>query len=291
MISRWLQMVAQPGVFLIGFLVFLVILERRFPLRRAKRPIAGRLVVNLTITALALATASLTVKPAVMAAARLNAQSPTGLLNALPLPFMGKFLVGFLLMDFSFYLWHRANHEIPLLWRFHNVHHADPDLDISTSFRFHFVEIGISTGFRVVQMFAIGVTPVLMVTYETVFFAATMFHHSNTRMPIEFERILNCVFVTPRMHAIHHRAIKDETNSNYSVVLSWWDRLATSLCLGIEQEEIVVGVPAYMRPEENGAANLAALPFRRQKNYWTWPSGKASGRTTSTAKPENTMME
>ena len=61
-------------------------------------------------------------------------------------------------MDLSFYWWHVANHRIPFLWRFHNVHHIDPDLDVSTGFRFHFGEVAMSAAFRVVQVIFIGIS-------------------------------------------------------------------------------------------------------------------------------------
>jgi sterol desaturase/sphingolipid hydroxylase (fatty acid hydroxylase superfamily) len=65
---------------------------------------------------------------------------------------LAQWIVAFLLLDLTFYYWHRANHVWPWLWRFHNVHHVDPDLDASTSFRFHFFEIGFSAAFRAAQI-------------------------------------------------------------------------------------------------------------------------------------------
>jgi len=125
---------------------------------------------------------------------------------------------GFLLMDLSFYCWHRLNHTMPLLWRLHNAHHTDPDLDVSTSFRFHAGEILLSTGFRALQVVVIGVAPALYVTYDLVLQSATMFHHSNLRLPIRLERLMNLAVVTPRMHGIHHSTVRAETDSDYSVI-------------------------------------------------------------------------
>ena len=78
-------------------------------------------------------------------------------------------VVTFLLLDLSFYYWHRANHVWPFLWRFHNVHHVDPDLDVSTSIRFHFLEIAFSAAFRALQVIVIGGEPWMFVAYETTF--------------------------------------------------------------------------------------------------------------------------
>ena len=139
-------------------------------------------------------------------------------------------------MDLTFYYWHRLNHTRPLLWRFHNVHHADPDMDVTTSFRFHWGEVLYSTVFRLLQVGLIGVSPLTYLVYEVVFNGATMFHHSNLRLPVAWERRLNRVFVTPRMHGVHHSAVGPETNSNYSVIFSWWDRLNRSLRLNVAPE-------------------------------------------------------
>jgi sterol desaturase/sphingolipid hydroxylase (fatty acid hydroxylase superfamily) len=119
------------------------------------------------------------------------------------------------MMDLTFYYWHRANRSISFFWRFHNVHHIDPDLDISTSFRFHFGEILYSLVFRAGQIYLLGIPLFTHLVYELVFQCATLFHHSNVRLPITFERSLNKIIVTPRMHGIHHSIVKDETNSNW----------------------------------------------------------------------------
>ena len=118
----------------------------------------------------------------------------------------------------SFYYWHILNHKFPFFWRFHKVHHFDPDLDVSTGFRFHFGEVFFSTVFRVVQVSLIGVPFVTFAAYELVFRAGTLFHHSNLRLPIRFERRLNKLIVTPRMHGINHSQVRNETNSNFGVV-------------------------------------------------------------------------
>ena len=82
---------------------------------------------------------------------RLRAFVPVAVVFALSVPAAAQWIAGFLLLDLSFYYWHRANHGWPFLWRFHNVHHVDPDLDISTSVRFHFLEIAFSAAFRALR--------------------------------------------------------------------------------------------------------------------------------------------
>ena len=266
------------GGVLTAVYVALLIVETQFPLREAKHLKPKRFLVNVGLSGLALGTGVYIVAPVAFALATLSAETSFGVLNALSLPTAVKFILGFLAMDLTFYYWHRANHVFPIFWRFHNVHHVDPDLDVSTSLRFHFGEVVYSVGFRALQVYLLGISVLTYVVYEVAFQCATLFHHSNVRLPIKWERALNKIFVTPRMHGIHHSIVKDETNSNYSVIFSWWDMLHGTLRLNIKQADVVIGVPAYMDPQDNKLLNLLTLPFRKQREYWRLLDGKQSER-------------
>ena len=247
--------------------------ERRAPLRRSTRPLTDRLLINAGVSALAFAAAMLIVRPTALAVLQWASTAPFGLVHVVPMGPAAQFVLSFLLMDLTFYWWHVANHRLPMLWRFHNVHHIDPDLDVSTAFRFHAGEVALSTVFRVVQVSAIGLSSSTFAVYELLFQANTLFHHSNVRLPPRLERLLNLVLVTPRMHGIHHSQVRDHTNSNYSVIFSWWDRLHRTLGLNVPQSEIVIGVPAYSTPADNRFWQLLVMPFRRQRGYWGRPDG------------------
>ena len=250
MIPALVTLVVVAGLFGLFFVV-----ERFVPLRATKSELLARLIVNLCFSALAFGVAAAIVRPAAQSAMRWAGLQPFGLIHIVPLPAAAQFMVAFLLMDLSFYWWHVLNHRIPVLWRFHNVHHIDPDLDVSTGFRFHFGEVAMSAVFRVVQVALIGISAPAFATYELVFQANTLFHHSNVRLPIRFERLLNKVLVTPRMHGIHHSQVQGETNSNYSVVFPWWDRFHRTLGLNVPQSEIVIGVPGYSTHEDRKLVN------------------------------------
>ena len=256
-----------------SLLALLFAVESFMPLRRRRRPVLNRLIVNGGISMLTFAVAMLLVRPAALAALEWSSDKPFGLAHVLPISAAAQFVLSFMVMDLTFYWWHVANHRSSFLWRFHNVHHIDPDLDVSTAFRFHFGEVALSAVFRVVQVGAIGPSAWAFAVYELVFQANTMFHHSNVRLPIRFERLLNLVLVTPRMHGIHHSQLRAETNSNYSVVFPWWDRLHRTLGLNVPQSSIIIGVPGYSDPADNRLWNTLLLPFRRQRNYWPGPDG------------------
>jgi sterol desaturase/sphingolipid hydroxylase (fatty acid hydroxylase superfamily) len=271
------------GVAIGAFALGLFVLERRFPLRRPRRPLAGRLLVNLTFAVVAFATVALTVRPAAEATLGWTGRSAFGLAQLAAIPAALRPVLAFLLMDLTFYWWHRANHRIPLLWRFHNVHHIDPDLDVSTAFRFHFGELAFSSAFRVAQIGLIGPSLGSYLFYETVFQAGTLFHHGNVRLPILAERLLNRFLVTPRMHGIHHSQVMAETNSNYGTVFPWWDRLHRTLGLNIPQGAIEIGIPAYARAQDNRLWNTLAIPFRWQRDYWRRGDGTEPAREPAEA--------
>jgi sterol desaturase/sphingolipid hydroxylase (fatty acid hydroxylase superfamily) len=258
---------------LTGFFLLLFCLEVLFPLRRRTRLLVRRLCLNLWLSAFAFAAAALLVRPVGVSLAAWTSERPFGLLHLVALPAAVRLALAFLLLDLTFYYWHLANHKLPVLWRFHNVHHIDPDLDVSTALRFHLGEVVLSAGFRALQVSLIGVSPLTYMVYEGVFQGSTLFHHSNVRLPLQVERLLNKVLVTPRMHGIHHSVVHHETTSNYSVVFSWWDRLHRSLQLRIPQAALVIGIPAYHHPADNTWWNVLMLPFRPQRAYWCWPDG------------------
>jgi sterol desaturase/sphingolipid hydroxylase (fatty acid hydroxylase superfamily) len=260
-----------------ALVAMLFLAERLAPVRILRFPVFGRLLVNAVISALAFAIAEMLVRPAAMATLERVSSERAGLLALGPSSPVFQFVLALLAMDLTFYWWHVANHRIPFLWRFHNVHHIDPDLDVTTAFRFHPGEMALSAAFRIVQVSVIGLPAPMFAAYELAFQANTAFHHSNVRLPIRLERLLNLVLVTPRMHGIHHSQVRDETNSNYSVVFSWWDRLHRTIGLNIPQSAITIGVPAY-GPADNRLASALLIPFRRQRDYWRRPDGSMPER-------------
>jgi len=250
-------------------IVILFALERTFPLRKPRQPLGHRLLVNSIVSALALAAALIVVRPVAWWLLDEVSQSRWGLVHIVQMPALLQGVATFLLLDVSFYYWHRANHVWPFLWRFHNVHHVDPDLDVSTSIRFHFFEIIFSAAFRALQVVVIGGEPWTFVVYESAFQLNTLFQHSNVRLPIAIERFMVLIVVTPRMHGIHHSKRFHDVNSNWSSVFSGWDRLHGTLNLNVPQADIDIGVPGYSEPRDNRIRELLLMPLRPQRTYWT----------------------
>jgi sterol desaturase/sphingolipid hydroxylase (fatty acid hydroxylase superfamily) len=178
-------------------------------------------------------------------------------------------------MDYTFYIWHVLMHRIPLLWRFHLVHHVDLDLDASTALRFHFTEMLASIPWRAGQVLLIGLTPFTFSVWQCVFLISILFHHSNIELPIRWERLVNKLVVTPRMHGIHHSIVERETNSNWSSGLTVWDWLLGTLRLNVRQLEMTIGVPAFQDPKAVTLLRVLVMPFERLPPSWEFPTGGA----------------
>ena len=258
-------------------LILLLILQSRRPLRRQLFATLRRAVCNFVFSAPAFLLLRLMLIPIPLTAAWWAEAHGFGLLHWLHASAWFGMIAGFMLMDWAYYWWHYATHVVPLLWRFHNVHHTDLDLDVSTAARFHFGEIVASIPFRVIAVVLLGIAPFTLLVFEIFFESASLFHHSNWRLPLGLERVLNRVIVTPRMHGILHSIVRRETDSNWGTIFSWWDRLHRTLQVDVPQEQIEIGVAPYRDESELTVGRLWIMPFRAQRE-WRLPSGEVPVR-------------
>ena len=273
-----LDLIVGAGAALV--LAALFVAETRAPLRPRVRPRGERLAVNGALALGAAVVVRLAVVPIGLAVAGAAERGGFGLLHWLAAPPVIAWAVGLLLLDYTMYVWHRLNHRLPMLWRFHLVHHTDLDLDVSTALRFHAGELALSCAWRAAQVAAIGPSIALVLAFEVVFEAATAFHHSNWRLPPALDRALAAVVVTPRMHGIHHSTLESETNSNWSVMFAWWDTLHRTRRLPRPSTPpLVIGLPAYRTPL--GVGQLLMLPLRRQRSAWSFPIEPAPSSSTA----------
>ena len=262
-LPSWLSVLAVVGTF-----AFLAALERRLPLRQTTEPAARRTGRNLALAALSAIALQLTERPMSRWLSPLVDERGWGLVNLFPLSTWLETALAIVLLDYTLYLWHVLTHRVPFLWRFHLVHHVDRDLDASNALRFHFGEMVISVAWRAGQILVIGVSPRALSIWQTLLLVEILFHHSNVRLPLGFERVLVRFVVTPRMHGIHHSSVHDEIDSNWSSGLTIWDRLHGTLRLDVPQSKIAIGVPAYSNPDDLTLGSVLALPFRPLRPGW-----------------------
>ncbi len=153
------------------------------------------------------------------------ADNKIGLLQQFQLPFAVVLLLTIFLMDFLMYWWHRFNHTWRFLWRFHRFHHLETKMNSTTVLRFHSIELLLSTVFRAACYLLLGFSFLQIIIYEVLFFMAVVIHHSNSRITEKFDMAYRKLFSSPLMHRIHHSNIREETDTNYGSVFSFWDRI------------------------------------------------------------------
>ena len=166
-----------------------------------------------------------------------------------------------LILDGVTYAWHRAYHTVPLMWRMHRVHHSDRDLDVTSSGRFHLTEMALSACFRLLVIAGLGSTVSGVIMFEIIFGFLNQLEHANLCIPEPLETWLRWVIVTPDMHRIHHSTIREHTNSNYSTIFSWWDRLFGTYRFGVQQRALTIGLPEYSASDDVTIGKVLAMPF------------------------------
>lgn len=192
-----------------------------------------------------------------------------GLLHLLPreTPAWIAWPLALILFDAWMYLWHVLNHKVPLLWRFHAVHHADRELNASSALRFHTGEIILSGVARLAMLPVLGMTLPQLLLYEALLLPVILFHHSNVRVPRRIDDALRWIIVTPWMHWVHHSDWQPETDSNYASILSVWDRLFGTFRLRDDPSQIALGLKDD-REERHWRTlpGMLARPFRQSQS-------------------------
>lgn len=172
---------------------------------------------------------------------------------------IGGLLLDLLILDMAIYGWHVANHRVSFLWRFHQVHHLDEFLDVTSAVRFHFGEVILSALARSGFILVMGVPFSSVLIFEVLVLMAAVFHHSNLRLPTRLERPLSWFIVTPSIHWVHHHAVREHTDSNYSTILSVWDRLFRTRSDWQRQQGMKVGV---VGEQDQSLQELIIRPFK-----------------------------
>ncbi|HZS04800.1 MAG TPA: sterol desaturase family protein [Blastocatellia bacterium] len=236
-------------------------LESWLPFMKGRRERLRHAARNLTLGLLNAGVLALVAAPLIARLAAWAEHSGVGLLHLVNLPVAVTALPALLLLDGWMYLWHRANHRLPLLWRFHRVHHSDTALDVTSAVRFHTGEILISSVLRLALVPLLGVSLWQILLYDALLLPVIQLHHSNVRFPERWDRWLRVVIVSPAMHRVHHSRIRVETDSNYSSIFSFWDRAGRSFRLRRDVENIRYGLDGYDPEEWQRLTGLLQTPF------------------------------
>jgi sterol desaturase/sphingolipid hydroxylase (fatty acid hydroxylase superfamily) len=168
-------------------------------------------------------------------------------------------------LDLSKYAEHRIFHRFRCLWRIHLVHHADTDLDITTAERHHPLEILLTYPIMLALVAFLALPPEGVAFYAVLSSVVTIWSHADVRWPEQLQTILRVIFVTPDMHEVHHSANRTETDSNYGVVFSIWDRTLGTYVAPTQERSVqrIIGLEYLRDPRDHRLLRTLALPFVR----------------------------
>lgn len=243
------------GIAILTVFLVLFIIERLRPnaLNVVKRPFK-RLVKNLFFWPINIGLSFMVILPISFAATQMHFWERPEWAGGI-----AGLIINLLILDLFIFWWHRAVHEIPFLWKFHEVHHMDEHLDTTSAIRFHFGEIFFASFARaiVIILFAIPFTSIVI--FEALVFVFSLFHHSNITLPKNTERMIAKIIVTPSLHWVHHHAIRRDTDSNYGTILSVWDRIFKTRSATQRFADMPIGVEGL---KDKDFSKLVVRPFK-----------------------------
>jgi sterol desaturase/sphingolipid hydroxylase (fatty acid hydroxylase superfamily) len=237
--------------------------EALVPRRRLRTSKISRWVANISMVVLDTILVRALFAAGAVGAAVLAAERGWGLLNGLSWPFWLEWILAVIALDFVLYLQHVMFHAVPLLWRFHMMHHSDLDCDVTTGVRFHPVEVLPSMFIKLGAVVLLGASALAVVSFEVLLNATSMFNHGNVRMPAGLDRVLRSIVVTPDMHRVHHSTDPRETNRNFGFNLPWWDRVFGTYTAQPAKghEGMTIGLEHVRDPTRLTFIGMLILPF------------------------------
>lgn len=247
-------------------LLVMLVLESCFPARKSKLTKRVRWLGNFSLLIISSVVARLLVPIGVTGIALYATSQDIGIFNNVNLPTWLVITLSVLLLDLMIYWQHRVFHLVPMLWRFHKVHHADSHIDASTGLRFHPIEIVLSILLKGLAVLILGVPAIAVIIFEVALNGFALFNHANIRLPRWLEYPLRSVLITQVLHRIHHSQVVEETNSNYGFSVSWWDRLFGSYKSQAQKPDDALDIGLKSYPANNKAAGLLSLlkmPFNK----------------------------
>ena len=235
------------------------LLEIAVPMFAARTWTQERRVANLWFTALSFLSNWLLASAAAVAAVAFR---PAGLMARLGWPLWMETVVGIVVLDFSVgYVSHRAMHAWPMMWRFHQIHHNDPFVDVTTTYRTHPVETVWRFLFAIVPVWILGLPAQAVVIQRILQATNGVIEHANIRLWPPLDRVLSLVWVTPNVHKIHHSRMISETNSNYANLLTLYDRLLGTYTPAERAASVVYGLRETDPRDLGSFPALLKMPF------------------------------
>lgn len=264
-VDAFLALALAPSNFttiavLLGLMAVIAVVEAVLPLAARDRWARAHLAPNLALTSLTF-TMSMVFGAAITLTLAWAEAKGLGLLNWYRIEPLWAAVIAVLALDLATYACHVALHKVPAWWRYHRVHHSDPAVDVTTSFRQHPGEGVIRYAFLAVAAIAIGASPVAFGIYRTLSALIALAEHANARMPVWLDDLLSLVTTWPTFHKVHHSRAAHETDSNYGNIFSFWDRLFFTFTPARRGRDVAYGLDGYDDAEVQTTLGLLKLPF------------------------------
>lgn len=271
----------------LGLAAPLLLLEGFWPRLAPRSSLGRRWLANAAVWGGAFLTLTWLPQWSLVAVSLVAAQRGWGLFHVVDVPAAAAILLSWLAIDLSGYLVHRAEHGSRLLWRLHRAHHSDPDVDVTTTYRFHPLEVLLRSAVQAGVALALGIPLAAAVLHLVTAAVSSPLSHANVRLPALLERALGWLIITPAIHRTHHSLDAGDSNTNFAVCLSCWDRLLGTFRSAPRAGEsgLRFGVPGRSAAESTSIPWLLAdplLPDRLPARTIDAPDSRADDVLTGT---------
>jgi sterol desaturase/sphingolipid hydroxylase (fatty acid hydroxylase superfamily) len=235
------------------------------PLRPLELPNGRRWALHIVLAATGQAVTFLMPISAAVVALRVQ-DAPWALLGR-TLPFWAQCVIALLLLDCLRWYQHFLMHRIGFLWRIHRVHHSDPDYDLTTTLRFHPLEVVVLQGTYLGVVALLAPPAILVLLLEAVQLIQNFIGHANTALPDGVERGMRRFLVTPSFHRVHHSQEYAEQNSNFGIAFPFWDFLFGTYRAepALGHKSMRIGLKDFDLPCALDLPGLLLMPLRRLK--------------------------
>ncbi|MBL41439.1 MAG: sterol desaturase [Rhodospirillaceae bacterium] len=251
-------------IFFIFFLLFFVLLEKLYPKKNNINIISIRYINNFILFFLNTILIKFLLPLMVIIFSIYTENSNFGLFNILNINIFISLIISLILFDLTIYLQHYLFHKITIFWKFHRVHHADTDLDVSTGLRFHPVEILISMFIKLIFISIIGPPMIAVLIFEIILNTSSMFNHSNINIPDRIDFFIRKLIITPNMHRIHHSNKSKNQNKNFGFNLSIWDNIFRTYKFydNNKLDKLTIGVREFKSKNQLWVHRILVQPFK-----------------------------
>lgn len=262
------------SIILVSGLTFFFLLEAGLPLFRFKYNKVSHALLNLffTLTTLLINLAGAFI---IVKTADFNSANQFGAIHLISMPLWTRVVFGVILLDFiGAWFIHWLEHRVKWMWKFHIIHHTDTTIDVTSGLRHHPGESVFRLFFTIAAVGISGSSMGIVMLYQTISAFFAQLTHANIKMPVQIDKLLSWIFVTPHFHKIHHHYVLPHTDRNYGNIFSIWDHLFGTAIAVKSMDELTYGLDTHMKPEEHSdMKNLLLIPFQEYRT----PEGSKFG--------------